>query len=61
MVGCSIGEEKKIFLKGKIQGYMGGLDSKIQQQLFPSNSARNACWYFLTHTKIIRKPMELPL
>jgi len=24
--------------------------SKKIRQLFPSNGARNACWYFLTHT-----------
>jgi hypothetical protein len=33
---------------------------KIRQPL-PSNGARNACWYFLTHTEIIRKRTESPL
>ena len=64
MIGCSIGEEKKekeFFLKGKTQGYTGELGSEIQQQPFPDNGAINACWYFLTHTEIIRKHTELPL
>ena len=47
--------------KDKTQGYMGELGSEIIQQLFLGNDARNACWYFLTHTEIIRKHTELPL
>jgi hypothetical protein len=63
MVGCFIGEEKRkgIFLKGKIQGYTGELGSEILQQLFPDNSARNACWYFLMHAEIIHKRTKLLL
>ena len=31
--------------------YEDKLDSKAIQQPFPSNGARNACWYFLTFTE----------
>jgi len=47
--------------KDKTQGYTGELGSEIKRQSFPGNGARNACWYFLTHTEIIRKRTELPL
>jgi hypothetical protein len=45
----------------KTQGYTGRLGSEILQQLFPDNGARNAYWYFLTHTEIIYKHTELTL
>jgi hypothetical protein len=45
----------------KTQGYIGELGSQMIQQPFPGNSVRNACWYFLTHTEIIRKRTELLL
>jgi hypothetical protein len=45
----------------KTEGYTSELGSEMIQQPFPSNGARNACWYFLTHTEIIRKRTELPL
>ena len=62
MVGCSMVKEKgKGNFYGKTQGYTSELGSEILQQLFSGNSTRNACWYFLTHTEIIRKRMELPL
>jgi len=50
-----------LFVKGKTQGYIGELDSEIIQQPFPSNGARNVCWYFLTHIEIMWKRTELPL
>ena len=45
----------------KTQAYTGGLGSEILQQSFLGNGTRIACWYFLTHTKMIRKRTELPL
>jgi hypothetical protein len=45
----------------KTQGYTGELGSEMIQQPFPGNGARNTYWYFLMHTEIIRKRMELPL
>ena len=47
--------------KDKTQGYTGELGLEIIRQPCPDNGARNACWYFLTHTEIIQKRMELPL
>ena len=37
------------------------LGSKEIRQPFPGNGAKNDCWYFLTHTEIIRKRTEVPL
>jgi len=47
--------------KDKTQVYMGELGSEIIQQQLPGNGARNAYWYFLTHTEIIHKRTELSL
>jgi hypothetical protein len=47
--------------KDKTQGYTSELGSEIITTTIPRNGTRNACWYFLTHTEIIRKRMELPL
>ena len=62
MVKKNRGKTYFLFEKeNKIQGYTGGLGLEILQQLFPGNDTRNACWYFLTHTEIIRKHTELLL
>jgi hypothetical protein len=45
----------------KTQGYTGELGSKIITTVDPQQQHQNACWYFLTHTEIIRKRTELPL
>ena len=50
-----------VFYKKKRYKYEDELGSKKIWQPFPSNGARNACRYFLTHTEIIRKRTELPL
>ena len=64
-VGFGVGFMVKIilcfFIKRKACRYEDELGSKKIRQPFPSNGTRNACWYFLTHTEIIRKRMELPL
>jgi hypothetical protein len=49
-----------IYIKKRYR-YDDELGSKKIWQPSPSNGGRNACWYFLTHTKIICKRMELPL
>ena len=54
-------KRKREFFYGKTQGYTGGQGSDILQRPFPSNGARKVLWYFLTHTEIIRKCIELPL
>jgi hypothetical protein len=50
-----------LYVKRKDTRNEDELGSKKMQQPFPGNSARNACWYFLTHIEIIRKRTELPL
>jgi hypothetical protein len=47
--------------KDKTQGYTGELGLEIIMTTIPDNGTRNACWYFLMHTEIIRKRTELPL
>ena len=41
-------EKENIFF---LKIYEDQLGSKLEQQPFPSNGARNACWYFLTFTE----------
>ena len=43
-------EKENVFFVLKI--YEDELDSKAIWQPFPDNSARNACWYFLTFTEL---------
>ena len=47
-------KENNFFLKI----YEDQLGSKLEQQPFPSNGARNACWYFLTFTDKIHMRTE---
>ena len=47
--------------KDKRYRYEDELGLKKIRQSFPGNGAKNACWYFLMHTKIVRKRTELPL
>ena len=42
-------KENRFFLFLKI--YEDQVGSKLEQQPFPGNGARNACWYFLTFTE----------
>ena len=49
------------FYKKKRYKYEDKLGSKKIRQPLPGNGARNACWYFLTQTEIIRKRTEVPL
>jgi hypothetical protein len=49
------------YVEKKRYRYEDELGSKKIRQPIPDNSARNGCWYFLTHTEMIRKCIELSL
>ena len=59
-IGFMIEKIKENIFVFKIK-YEDELGSKKIWQPFLNNGARNACWYFLTHTEIIHKRTEVPL
>ena len=44
-------KKKKTYFFLFLKIYEDQLGSKLEQQPFPGNGARNACWYFLTFTE----------